>query len=137
MNLSDLVRNNLPIHPIPFVSCSPKLHVQLRLKTAPIITSANIEFLILHIENHTKTEVERFWVESSREILNVIFKSNKAFKKLPIPHYLLTDTIVPIENSKFFSRNDKVLILTNVKNDAVHYLTIYIKNLVSFYFSCL
>ena len=131
MNLSDLARNNLPIQPIPFIRSSPKFHVQFRLRTTPVITNTNIEFLILHIENHTKTEVDRFWVESSREVLNVIFKSNKAFKKLPIPHYLLTDTIVPIENSKFFSRNDNILILTNVKSEAVHYLTIYIKNLVS------
>ena len=109
---------------------SPKCHIIFKLNPKTLTNNYDLEFLLLHIENHTKTEIVSHWLDPTKKFLHVIFKSTRALKKLPILHYSIEDTVKSIDNEKYFRRNEKILILTNVTSENEQYLTIYIKNLV-------
>ncbi len=108
-----------------------KPHVRFRLTTTNSqIKQTEIDFLVLHIENHTNCDIVNHWLDTHREILNIIFKSPRGLRNLPsLSHYLIASTLNSINDDRYFRRNDRLLIVTNVHKDSEQYLTIFIKNL--------
>lgn len=113
-----------------FTVLNKKCYLIFKLNASTLVKKSDLEFLLLHIENHTQTEIASHWMDPTKRLLHVIFKSTKAIRRLPISHYSIESTVKSIDNEMYFRRNEKVIILTNVTGENEKYLTIYIKNLV-------
>lgn len=113
-----------------FTALNKKCYLIFKLNAITLAKKSDLEFLLLHIENHTQTEIASHWMDPTKHLLHVIFKSTRALRKLPISHYSIESTVKSIDNQMYFRRNEKVIILTNVTSENEKYLTIFIKNLV-------
>lgn len=128
-----LLRDSLPDSLSTFYQQNTRALARFKLNATKLKKQSEVDFLILFIENQTKCEVINHWLDNNKETLNVVFESNRALKQLPISHHLICNTMSLINDEKYFSRNEKILILTNIRHEDEQYLTIYIKNLVIFF----
>lgn len=104
------------------------LKLKLRDKN---ITQVDLDYLLLHIENVTKSSITGYWLDSSCCVLNIYFdkliRSN--VQLLPIQsqqykHYMRA------YDQDMFVIDTKRLIVKNTNEDMDKYLTIFLKNLL-------
>jgi hypothetical protein len=105
-----------------------KLKLKLRDKN---ISQVDLDYLLLHIENVTKSSISDYWLDSSCGVLNINFdkliKSNVQF--LPIQSQQYKHCMRAFDQDLFVI-DTKRLIVKNINTNMDKYLTIFLKNLL-------